>query len=70
MSKLPKIVSLLFLCNILRKKVNDEVDFFHTDKHESFLQTDFVIFDENDQAFPKFRKQKVCNVFTISQKRS
>ena len=40
----------------VKKKVNGEVDFFHTDKHESFLQTDTVIFDENDQAFPKFRK--------------
>ena len=27
--------------NILKKKVRDEVDFLHTDKHQSFLQVDF-----------------------------
>ena len=40
MPKLPKI-SLLFLCNILRK--SDEVDFLHADKHESLLQIDSMI---------------------------
>ena len=25
----------------LKKEVRDEIDFFHTDKHQSFLQVDF-----------------------------
>ena len=45
MPKLPKIASLLFLCNILRKEVSDDVDIFHADKHESVLQIDSMIFD-------------------------
>ena len=44
MPKLTKITSLLFLCNIIRKKhISDEVDFLHTDKHESMLQIDTMI---------------------------
>ena len=138
MSKLPKITSLLFLYNILRKKwvmqlifymqismtacyklilrffdgygqafpkfpkmnicnvftislkkVRDEVDFFDSDKHQSFLIVDFNILaskfsavwqawswkreghgDENVQAFSKYSKQQVCNVLTISIRRS
>ena len=50
----------------LKKEVSDEVDFLHADKHESFLQIDTMIFDGDGQAFPKFPKLKVCNVFTIS----
>ena len=49
----------------LKKKVNDEVDLVHTYKHERFLQIDTIIFDGDCQAFPKFPKQQVCNVFTI-----
>ena len=40
----------------LKKEVSDEVDFLHADKHESFLQIDTMIFDGDDQAFPKFSK--------------
>ena len=40
----------------LKKKVTDEVDFLHADKHESYLQIDFMIFDGDGQAFPKFPK--------------
>ena len=46
MSKLPKITSLLFLCNILRKE--DKVDFLPADKHQSFLQVDFNNLDIKD----------------------
>ena len=28
-----------------------------------------MIFDTDDQAFPKFSKKQVCNVFTISKKK-
>ena len=50
----------------LKKEVSDEVDFLHADKHESFLQIDTMIFDGDGQAFPKFPKLQVYNVFTIS----
>ena len=45
-------------------------DFLDADKHKSFLQIDTMIIDGDEQAFPKFPKQKVCNVFIISCKRS
>ena len=64
MPKLPKITNLLL--QYLKKKVSDEIDLLHTYKHESFLQIDTIIFDGDGQAFPKFVKQQVCNVFTIS----
>ena len=38
----------------LKKEVSDEVDFFHADKHESFLQINAMIFDGDGQAFLKF----------------
>ena len=45
--KLLKIRSLLFLCNILRKKQVMKFIFLHPDKLESFLQTDSTVFDGN-----------------------
>ena len=39
------------------------------DKHESFLQVDTMIFDGDGQAFPKFPKWQVSNVFPISLKK-
>ena len=54
----------------LKKAVSDEVDFLHTNKHESFLQIGAMIFDVHNQAFTKFVKWQVCYVFTIFQKRS
>ena len=50
------------------KKEVSEVDFLHADSNESFLQIDIMIFDGDGQAFPKFSKQQVYNVFTMSQK--
>ena len=44
MSKLLKIASLLFLCNMLRKKWCDAFNFLHAYKHESLLQIDTKIF--------------------------
>ena len=35
----------------------------HADKHENFVQIVTMIFDVDGQAFPKFPKQQVCNVF-------
>ena len=40
----------------LKKDMSDEVYFLHTDKLESFLQIDTMIFDRDAQAFPKFTK--------------
>ena len=42
MPKLPKITSLLFLCNILKNWVIKLI-FWHADKHESLLQIDSTI---------------------------
>ena len=42
--------------------MNDEFDFLHADKHESFLQSVTMIFDGDGQAFPKFENSK----FTMS----
>ena len=49
--------------------MSNKVNFWQTDKHETFWQADTMIFDVNDQAFPEFPNQPVCNVFTISQKK-
>ena len=45
------------------------VDFLHADKDESLLQIMLRLFDGYGQAFPKFPKKQVCNVFTISLKK-
>ena len=50
----------------LKKEASDEVDILHPNNHESFLQIDTMIFNGDGQAFPKFPKLQVCNVFTIS----
>ena len=36
--------------------MSDEVDFLHADVHEILPQIDTIIFEGNDQAFPKFPK--------------
>ena len=40
----------------LKKEGSEEVDFLSTDKHESFLEIDTMIFDGYGQAFPKLLK--------------
>ena len=67
----------------LKKEVKDEVDFLHADKHQSFLKVyfntlgirfsykvDIIIINGYDQAFSNYSKYQICNIFTISQKRS
>ena len=39
-----------------KKEVSDEIDFLHTDKHESFLQIDTMNFAWDSQTFPRFPK--------------
>ena len=56
MPKLCKITSLLFLCNILRNRWGDEIDFLQADKHKSFLQINTIIFDGDGPPLPKFLK--------------
>ena len=50
----------------LKKEVSDEIHFLYADKHGSFLQINTMIFGGDGQAFPKFPKLQVCDVFTIS----
>ena len=40
----------------LKKEVIDDVDFFHADKHQSFLQGYTIITDGHDEAFSKYSK--------------
>ena len=42
--------------------------FYMQIKYESLLQTETKVFDGYVQAFPKFPKKQVCNVFIISLK--
>ena len=53
----------------LKKEVSDEVDFLHTGRHESLLQTDAMILMGMVKHSHSSQKKQVCNVFTISQKR-
>ena len=55
---IPKLlkISLLFLCNTLRKKWMIKLmsdDFLNAFWHKSFLQSDSMIFDGDDQTFSK-----------------
>ena len=50
----------------LKKEVSDEIHFLPGDKRESFLEIATMIFNRDGQAFPKFLRFQVCNVFTIS----
>ena len=50
----------------IKKEVSEEADFLRADKHESLLQIDTTILMGDGQAFPKFAKKLVCDVFTIS----
>ena len=44
----------------LKKEVNDEVYFWHADKHRSLLQADTIILGVCNQACPKFAY--LCNI--------
>ena len=66
MAKVPKIKGL-HIFKYLQKSVGHDDDFLHADKHESFLQVDSITYSVRNQAYPKYSKQQVDNVFTISQ---
>ena len=55
MPKLPKTTSAISFW-YPKKKASYEFDWLHAYKHESFLQIDTMIFDEDGQASPKFPK--------------
>ena len=69
MSKLPKITSLLFLYNMLRKKWVMQLIFYMQISMKACYKLILRFFDGYGQAFPKFPKKQVCNVFTISLKK-
>ena len=70
MPKLIKIISLLFLCNIVRKKyISDEVDFLHADKHESMLQIDIMILMGMVKHSQSSQKSKFVCLYNISKKK-
>ena len=48
MSKAVKISIIQYL----KKEVSDEVDFLHSDKHQSFLKIDAIFFDWFGQTCP------------------
>ena len=48
--------------------VRDKYDFWHEDKHQSFLQAGGIVFTGHSQQYAKYPKQQVCNIFAISQK--
>ena len=69
MPKLPKITSLLFFLQYLKKEVRDKADFVHADKHERFLQIDTMIFDGDDQAFQSSQNSKFVMSLQILKKK-
>ena len=68
MSKVPKIISLQYLC-YLKKEMRDKHDFLHEDKHQCFLQAGSIDITGHNQGCPKYPKQQVCKNCTICQKR-
>ena len=49
-----------FKMQYLKKEENDEVHFWHADKHQSLLQVDTIILGVCNQACPKYAKEEVC----------
>ena len=69
MPKLPKITSLLFLYNMLRKKWVIQLIFYMQISMKACCKLILRFFDGYGQVFPKFPKKQVCSVFTISLKK-
>ena len=68
MPKLRKITSLLFLNNMVRKKWVIQLIFYMQIRTKTCYKLILRFFDGYGQAFPKFPKKQICNVFTISLK--
>ena len=69
MSKLPKITSLLFLYNMLRKKWVMQLIFYMQISMKACYKLILRCFDGYGQTFSKSPKYQVCNNFTISLKK-
>ena len=67
--KLPKTTSLLFLYNMFRKKWVMQLIFYMQISMKACYRLILSFFDGYGQAFPKFPRKQVCNVFTISLKK-
>ena len=67
MPKMLKILSLQYLGNISRK-VRDKFDFFHEDKHQSFLQVDTIVCGGLSQA-SQSTQNKFAYIFNIPRKK-
>ena len=70
MLKLPKKNKFGISLQYLKKKVSDEIDFLHADKHESFLQIDSMIFDGDGSPFLKFLNSKFAMLLQYLKKES
>ena len=68
MSQLPKVTSLLFFYNMLRKKWVIQLIFYMQISMKACYKLILRFFYGYGQAFPKFVKEQLCNVFTISLK--
>ena len=55
MPKVPKVTSLQ---NLGKKEIRDKFNFLHEDKHQSFLETDIIVFGGHSQTCPKYPKQQ------------
>ena len=69
MSNLPKITSLLFLYNMLRKTLVMQLIFCIQISMKLCYRLILRFFDGYGQTFPKFPKKQFYNVFTISLKK-
>ena len=65
----PKITSLLFLYNMLRKKLVMQLIFCMQISMKFFYNLILRFFDGYGQAFLKFPKKQFYNAFTISLKK-
>ena len=50
----------------LRKNMGDEDTFLPSDKHKRFLQVHSITLGVQSQAYPKYPKLQVCNIFPMS----
>ena len=66
---MPKVPKVTKLQNLGKKEVRHKFNFLHEDKNQSFLEADIIVFGSHNQACRKYQKQRVCNIFAISQER-
>ena len=57
------VISLQYL----KKEGRDEIDIWHRDKHQSFLQAGTTKFGGHGQSWPKHLKKQDCKIFAVFQ---